>query len=160
MSGLDPAAFKARFPEITVGFNWRRFEDEAWPIERRFVTDRDEILSFHTFFRYSLGRINGHFLHWLFMRQMRVAEVLHKLHRVPERDTCSIRFFAQRYAAAEGPITLAVPAFALPGGGQYLMDFNHRLCGLALSRADFVLDLHSVHGPVSADTLKDATHCR
>lgn len=156
----SPAEFKTLFPDITVGFNWRRFEAEAWPVRRITLAERDEILQLHTFFRYSLGRINGHFLHWLAMRQMRVGEVLAKLGRVPQRDRASISHFAQVYAKSAAPIALAIPTFALPQGGQYIMDFNHRLCGLALSGAQFQLDLHSIQGPLSADVLKDAIHCR
>lgn len=154
------ARFTSRFPDITVGFNWQRFETENWPVEQALVVDRDRILRFHTFFRYSLGRINGHFLHWLNMRQMTVGEVLKKLHRVPKTDQDSIRYFASLYGAASEPVELSIPTFALPHGGQYLMDFNHRVCGLALSGVDFQLDVHSINGPLSADVLKDATHCK
>ncbi|SDG88606.1 hypothetical protein [Pelagibacterium luteolum] len=153
-------SYRNRFPDITVGFNWQRFETEQWPVERQVVVDRGQILSFHTFFRYSLGRINGHFLHWLNMRLMTVGEVLKKLDRVPKTDQDSIRYFASLYDAANEPVELSIPTFALPHGGQYLMDFNHRVCGLALSGVEFRLDVHSIKGPLSAEVLKDATHCK
>lgn len=156
-SALSPQAFRARFPEITVGFNWKRFETENWPVTHIQVSDPASLDSFHTFFRYSLGRINGHFLHWLAMRQMRVGEVIAKLARVPEPDRSSISHFADLY---KSPIRLDVPTFALPDGGQYIMDLNHRLCGLALSAMPFALEIYSIAGPVEKDVLKDATHCR
>lgn len=157
---LSPQAFRARFPEITVGLNWSRFEAEFWPVSRLRVTDPTELGRFHTFFRFSLGRINGHFLHWLFMRQMRVDEVIAKLDRVPEPHRSSIRHFADLYRDGPAPVRLEVPTFALPQGGQYIMDLNHRLCGLALSAVPFELDLFSIQGPIEKSTLKDATHCR
>ncbi|WMT86779.1 hypothetical protein NO932_18050 [Pelagibacterium sp. 26DY04] len=160
VSALSPHAFRERFPEITVGFNWPRFEAESWPVTRLTLTDPTALSRYHTFFRYSLGRINGHFLHWLAMRQMRVDEVLAKLARVPEPHRSSIIHFADLYRSGPAPIRLEIPSFALPDGGQYIMDFNHRVCGLALSGMALELDVFSIVGPVSKDVLKDATHCR
>lgn len=159
-SAVTPKMFRQLFPEITVGFDWQRFAAEAWPVERRLTTKPTELARFHTFFRYSLGRINGHFLHWLFMRQMRVQEVVAKLERIPERDKQSIQYFAKTYAASAHPIALSVPAYALPGGGQYIMDLNHRLCGLALSGAPFELEIYSIQGPVTREVINDAVYCR
>jgi hypothetical protein len=159
-SVLSPQAFRARFPEITVGFNWERFETQNWPVAHTLVTDPAALDSFHTFFRYSLGRINGHFLHWLAMRQMRVGEVIAKLARVPEPHRSSIGHFADLYKREKSPIRLEVPTFALADGGQYIMDLNHRLCGLALSAMPFALDIYSIAGPIEKDVLKDAPHCR
>ena len=160
LSDLSPQVFRARFPEVTVGFNWARFEAEGWPVSHFKLADPAVLARFHTFFRYSLGRINGHFLHWLAMRQMRVDEVIAKLDRVPEPHRSSIGHFADLYGRQPTPVRLEVPTFALPAGGQYIMDINHRLCGLALSGAAFELDVFSIAGPVEKSTLKDATHCR
>src|SRR5690606_21246701 len=105
-STLSPKAFRARFPEITVGFNWERFEMENWPVTRIPIAAPASLERFHAFFRYSLGRINGHFLHWLAMRQMRVGEVIAKLASVPEPHRSSIVHFADLYKREKSPIRL------------------------------------------------------
>ena len=157
---MTAANYRERFPEIAVGLNWTRFAAEDWPVERRVLTDRAELLRFHTFFRRSLGRIMPHFLHWVASRQMRMDEVLENFARIPPKDRATIEYFAAQWTEGSGPIEMDLPTYRFRGNEHFILDGNHRACAIALSGRPFRIDLYSIAGPLDRDALVDVVHCR
>jgi hypothetical protein len=157
---MTAADYADRFEAITVRLNWRKFAAESWPVERHVVTDPLALSQFHTFFRKSLGRVNPHFLHWIASRQMQVEEVLAKLGRLPRADRTSIEQIAAEFGQMREPVRLTLPTYELGDGQRFIMDGNHRACGLALSGQPFELELYSIAGPVTREALVDLVHCR
>jgi hypothetical protein len=159
-TGMTAAEFGEHFPEITVGLNWQRFQDEAWPVQRQVLTDRDELLGFYTFFRRSLGRVMPHFLHWVASRQMAIADVLRNIDRIPAEHRQVIDHFVALWADGSGPIELKLPTYRFGQNKHFIVDGNHRACAVALSQRPFRLELYSIDGPVERDALVDVVHCR
>ncbi len=157
---ITAAQYAKRFPDIGVGLNWDRFRAEAWPVQRRLLTDRDELLTYYTFFRRSLGRVMPHFLHWLASRQMRVAEVLRDYDRIPAEHRETIDHFFNIWAEGAGPLEMELPTYRFGGNQHFIVDGNHRACAIALSQKPFRITLFSIDGPVERDALVDVVHCR
>lgn len=157
---MTAADFRDQFPEIEAGLNWERFAAEGWPIEHRVLTDREELLGFYTFFRRSLGRIMPHFLHWVASRQMRMAEVLEHIERLPPRDRATIGHFRAQWQSGTEPIRLQLPTYQFGDGENFLLDCNHRTTAIALSGRPFRIELFSVLGPRERDALVDVASCR
>jgi hypothetical protein len=159
-TGMTAPDYARHFPDIGVQLNWRRFEAEGWPVERRVLTDRDELLGFHTFFRRSLGRVMPHFLHWVASRQMRIGEVLDHLGRIPQEHRATIDYFVEQWLDDAGPIEMDLPIYRFRGDGHFIVDGNHRACAIALSGRPFRIELFSIAGPLDRDALVDIVHCR
>lgn len=157
---MTAADYAKRFSDIAVRLNWQKFAAENWPVRRCTVTDPQVLGQFYTFFRSSLGRINPHFLHWVAVRQMPVSTVLARLKGVPEADRTAIEEIAAQFRQSAEPVCLTLPTFELGNGRRFLLDGNHRACGLALSGRPFRLDLYSLAGPATHETLIDLVHCR
>jgi hypothetical protein len=124
------------------------------------ISDRTELLGFHTFFRRSLGRVMPHFLHWVASRQMRLGEVMRLYHRIPVEHRQIVGHFVHAMADSTGPITLELPTYQFAGNQHFILDGNHRACAIALSGRAFRITLHSIHGPVDRNALVDVVHCR
>ncbi|WP_108395919.1 hypothetical protein [Devosia submarina] len=157
---MTAADYRRHFPQIESGFNWERFAAERWPIERRVLTNREELLGFYTFFRSSLGRVMPRFLHWLASRQMRMAEVLEKLHRLPTEDRQSINYFLKLWSVSTEPISMDLPTYRFGETEHFIMDGNHRACAIALSGRPFRIELYSIAGPREPDALVDLASCK
>lgn len=146
---LDHDGFRTRFPEIAVRVNWERFRADGWPVRVLRTTATADVLELFTCYRLSLGRVNAHFLHWLFSRNMTVSDVLKRYGRMPQRDRRIIESFVAEYRE-ESLVKLELPTFGLPAGRQFLADGNHRIVALALAGVPFELDLYSVAAPPAA----------
>lgn len=157
---ITATEYRSLFPEIDVTIDWDRFARENWPVRWMKVTDREAVARFHTAFRTRFGRLNPRFLHTLFARQMRVGEVECLLPQFPRADRESILHFVDRFAKAGEPALLTLPTYRMTGIGHYVMDANHRLCGLYLAGVPFTVRLCTVEGPRSRNALNDSLHCR
>ncbi|WP_172122513.1 MULTISPECIES: hypothetical protein [unclassified Devosia] len=157
---LTAADYREQFPDITVGLNWERFAAERWPIERRTLTNRQELLGFHTFFRKSLGRIMPHFLHWLASQQMRMGDVVENFARIPAEHRASVEYFVAQWASSPGPLQLELPTYRFAPSEHFILDGNHRATAIALSGKPFRIELVSVVGPRERDALVDVASCR
>lgn len=157
---MTAADFRQHFPQIESGFNWERFAAERWPVERRVLTNREDMLGFYTFFRSSLGRVMPRFLHWIASRQMRLAEVLDSLHQLPTEDRQSIEYFLEQWSGGSGLISMDLPTYRFSETAHFIMDGNHRACAIALSGKPFRIELYSIAGPRERDALVDVASCR
>jgi hypothetical protein len=156
---LDYDSYRARFPEIAVEVNWRRFRADGWLIRHFRTSSPDDLLEFFTCYRLSLGRVNGHFLHWLFSRNMTVRDVLKRYGRVPQKDKRIIEHFASIYIGQQ-QVRLELPTLDLPGRRQFLADGNHRAVALALARVPFELDLYAIQAPPTKASFIDSRKSR
>lgn len=157
---LNATDYKTVFPEIRTILNWRRFEEEKWPVARSVITARADLLALFTCLRSSLGRPDAHFLHWLFSRKMPVGEVLEQFRRIPRRDAEKIDHFRAIYTNSSDPVRLMAPAYQLANGRYYLLDANHRCCALAAANRPFELELYAICGPLERDAQDDVLRCR
>lgn len=158
MADID--AFRTRFPEITVGLNWSRFSAEGWPIACVRLTEASRLHALFSFMRISFGRINSRkFLHGI-SRNLRVGEVLARLDKVPSVDRESILYFREAYRRETGVVHLQVPVYSLGKKGYFILDGNHRVCGLAAAMVPFEVEMYVVEGPISKSALRDVAYCR
>jgi len=156
---LDYESFRARFPEIMVAVNWKRFRADSWLVRQFRTTSPADMLDLFTCYRLSFGRVNGHFLHWLFSRNMTVRDVLKRYRRVPQKDRRIIEHFADLYGK-ERQVRLELPTLDLPGQRQFLADGNHRVVALALADVPFELDLFAIQAPPTTDSFIDSRKSR
>lgn len=150
-----PDKFEEMFREsIRVGFNWDRFLAERWPIERVvLVSERD------------LGRC---FTPWYVGKSAEELPYDHP-HAVPMSLSDVPKAFAilsdERKADIQkkidslrggpSPVRFIAPTYALPDGGYFVLDKNHRLSALALSGMPFEAELWNVQGPFEKECLLD-----
>lgn len=155
MLDVSATSFRSLFPDIEAGLNWQRFEREHWPVTV-FQTEEPAIVGqFHSFFRSSFGRINSRgFLHGI-SHTMRLHEALLNLKKMPDSDRSRIEAFCSTFLRSGGTIKMLVPTYDLGARGLYLLDCNHRLCGLLLSGLPFTLTVHMVKGPDETHALSD-----
>jgi hypothetical protein len=76
----------------------------------------------------------------------------------PAQRLSRIAALNEQFAAADSPVQLPLPVYALGGGGSLLLDGTHRSVAAYRSGADVRLLLFAVHGPVDASMLPDLGH--
>lgn len=159
LSVLTPEQYEAMFPEINVDLNWAAFKRDRWPVRTEIITDPARLRTAFTCFRSSLGRVDPHFLHWLFARNMAIFEVERRYRSLRAADQVrSDRF--ERLFRDQGYAKLAIPVFDLGNGRFYLLDGNHRCLALCRSGVPFKVDVYAIVGPVTATASVDLVRCR
>lgn len=147
--------FKERFcSSIRVQFNWAYFGAQDWPMSEITMTDPDLGSVFTPW--YEIEGVPGAGYEQAGASPMSV-----------ERAACLLNKFAPELKAAiqqkinaldicDGRIV--VPAYQLPDGKYLLLDGNHRLVALAVSKKQRTVVLHVVEGPPLAEVLPDLIH--
>ncbi|GHA11504.1 hypothetical protein GCM10007989_02270 [Devosia pacifica] len=151
--------FLLRFPDIRAGLNKSRFVAENWPVAVDIVEAPDQIGRLFTCFRISLGRINPHFLHWLRVRNMTVAEAVRRIDRMPSAERRTVLSFATEFRRQPNA-SLELPCYRLSDGNSLILDGNHHAVALALSGRTSKVVLHCIEGPMDESAIKGIELCR
>ena len=112
-----------------------------------------------TCFRSSLGRVDPHFLHWLFARNMAIFDVERRYGSLRSNDRARCDRLEGIFRS-QGYAELAIPVFDLGNGRFYLLDGNHRCVALCRSGVPFKVDIYAIVGPVAASSSIDLVQCR
>jgi hypothetical protein len=157
-SEMTPETFAANFRKaIRVGFNWDRFFQEAWPIERRTLTTPA-----------ALGRC---FMPWYIGKTgeevafdhpeaapMSLADVPKATAILNNERQSDIQEYVREFGKQDGVVEFAVPTYAVRDQEFFVLDRNHRLSALTLVSPPFEVTLWNVCGPLDPDCLLDLIH--
>jgi len=89
---------------------------------------------------------------------MSLADVPKVTDILNEERQADIQQYAEKFRQQEGPVTFAVPTYALPDGRHFVLDRNHRLSALTVAAVPFAVTLWNVKGPLDAECLLDLIH--
>jgi len=153
-----PAQFDEQFREhIRVGFNWKRFYDERWPIELVTLESIHDLK--RCFMPWYIGTAGEE------VAYDDEAAVPMNLLDVPKASAIlndERRADIQEYVKAfqEHPelLEFEVPTYALPNDECFVLDRNHRLSALTFVSTPFRVTLWNVRGPLESDCLLDLVH--
>lgn len=151
-------AFADRFRDaIRVGFNWKRFFAEKWPIE---------IVRLN-----AVPQLSRCFIPWYIgpkgdevayddpiATPMRLSDVPKSIHLLNEERRQDIFDYVDRVKKEQSVVRFAVPTYALPDDQHFVLDRNHRLSALTLEPVPFEVSLWNVRGPLESDGLLDLIH--
>lgn len=153
-----PEKFAEDFRDaIRVGFNWDRFLAEQWPIER-VILDSPEMLG-QCFTPWYIGTV-GHEVPYDAAEAvpMSLRDVPKAAGILCAERRADIQGYVDKFRAESGTIRFAAPTYALPDGGYFVLDRNHRLSALTLCAQPFEVELWNVRGPHETECLLDLTH--
>jgi hypothetical protein len=157
MEPISPKEFEARFRSvIRVGINWSRFINECWPISILRVVDRESLgVSVLPWYLGDTGQevpYSANAAYPVVLDQ--IPEVICTLNRNRQK---SIGEYAQHFSG-KPLVELAAPSFDLGNGRQLILDGNHRLSALFITKTPFVVTFYSVQGPKEPNCLPDLIH--
>lgn len=158
-SVVTPAQFEDLFPEIGMHLDREAFRRHGWPVHIRTVTSPAQLGEAFSCFRLSCGRVDPHFLHWLFARNMTVREAQKRYRALRKEDRKKCDAFEQIFRD-QGHASFALPAYDLGNGRVLVLDGNHRCLALCRSGVPFQLTLYVVTGPLLDSACGDVSGCR
>ena len=147
------------FPDIGMHLDWDAFHRESWPIQLKSFKSSAELRRSFTCFRLSCGRVDPHFLHWLFARNMPIYEVERRYASLRDADRAKCDTFEQLFLD-QGYASFAVPAYDLGNGRVFVLDGNHRCVAASRSGVPLEITVYLVSGPLIASACGDVLRCR
>jgi hypothetical protein len=155
---VTPKTFAENYREsIRVGFNWDRFLDEAWPVERVILNSRSDLS--RCFMPWYIGKTGDEvaFDHPEAV-PLRLTDVPKSFQILNEERKTDIQAYVETFRTHRGVVEFAVPTYALPEDQHFVLDGNHRLSALAMVSVPFEATLWNVRGPLDVDCLLDLVH--
>jgi hypothetical protein len=141
---------------IRARLNWSRLRSDCW-IEQSFSRSRDELGDLFTVWYAGADGAHADFRD-PGARPLRLREVGLTEATWPAQRLSRIAALHEQFAAADRPVQLPLPVYALGGGSSLLLDGTHRSVAAYRSGADVRLLLFAMHGPVDASMLPDLGH--
>jgi len=153
------AAFAEAFRDaIRVGFNWDRFFAENWPIE--VVTLKTQADLGRCFTPWYIG-VNGDEVPYDAPDAvpMNLRDVPKAVTLLSAERRADIQDYVETFTEDGGVVRFRAPTYALPKGGHFILDRNHRLSALTMSSSlSFEVTLWNVRGPLESEGLLDLIH--
>jgi hypothetical protein len=153
--------FASTFREvIRVGFNWDRFFAERWPIECVTLSTHEDLE--RCFMPWYIGK-GGEEVAYDHPEAvpMKLTDVPKAKQILNDERQGDVEDYVELARKQEGAIEFIAPTYALPDDRYFLLDRNHRMSALALSKSPFRVTLWNVRGPLETDALLDLLHwCR
>jgi hypothetical protein len=149
------AEFDEEFRDaIRGGFNWDRFLDEQWPIERVVVDSKEQLG--RCFTPWYIGLVGDQVAYDdPASAPMSVADVPKAMPVLSEERKADILDKIASFCGEDGTIRFVAATYGLPDGNFFVMDRNHRLAALVFCDKPFKVELWNVRGPFETDALMD-----
>jgi hypothetical protein len=141
---------------IRVMFNWERFFNEDWPIERLSLTDRQAFLGLKLpWYRGTDGFVTFDTPNAL---PVCLAEIEEWYTLLSDKIRITIENMIQEFLYRSQKLEFDFPAYSLSKSEYLVMDGNHRLSAIALTDLSFMINMWVVKGPIDENVLKDLTY--
>ena len=154
----SPAEFAELFRSvIRVGFNWKRFFEEKWPIELVTLASQEDLS--RCFMPWYIGP-NGNEVAYDDPKAVpiRLDDVPKSIGILNEEHRRDIQKYVELFHNQKDTIKFNAPTYQLPNNCYFILDRNHRLAALAVHSLPFEVTLSNVRGPLKPDCLLDLIH--
>lgn len=151
-------AFADQFRDaIRVGFNWKRFFAEKWPIETVTLSSRPQLA--RCFVPWYIGPQGNEVAYDdPIAVPMRLTDVPKSIPLLNEERRADVYDYVDQFKSEAATVRFAVPTYSLPDDHHFVLDRNHRLSALTLESVPFEVTLWNVRGPLESDGLLDLIH--
>jgi hypothetical protein len=152
---LAPEVFHGKFcRDIRIGFNWRRFLLEGWSLRRVTLESPDDLSSLRLpWYRNGAGGLVD--FDTADASPLVLDCVKEWLPLLPSERVFTIEKMRDEYLAGVRTTSFEFPSYALPLNRHMIMDGNHRLSALVLSKMQFKIEMWVVIGPIDPNALAD-----
>lgn len=153
--GVTQQTFTSTFREvIRVGFNWNRLFAEDWPIDSVTLSSHDDLE--RCFMPWYIGK-GGEEVAYdhpeaVPMKLTDVPKAKRILHDERQED---VEDYVKMYRKQVGKVEFIAPTYALPNDHYFLLDRNHRMSALSMTKVPFTVTLWNVCGPFEMECLLD-----